>query len=246
VEARGEVRENSRQEGWIEERRWCGRSRLVAAAGGGGAVGGRTRTVDGVAPRVALPVLRLDHRWTRQTNRTPNRTASSATGKQTPICWSVRSGNRARAGRHSSISTNGANRPTQRTRVRNVYRWHWLSKRKAITKKVTSQYLAGLGALCGWASFVAGQLSKSARQRISVDSTNFGPSHPHHSLVLDRVFSINAPVGQTVPRSAVWTVGAIGGDALREASSRAPISCSALRLPRSTKWMALVSLMVTL
>jgi len=60
VDARGEVRENSRQEGWIQERRWCGRSRLVAAADGGGAAGGRAGTVDGVAPRVALPVLRLD------------------------------------------------------------------------------------------------------------------------------------------------------------------------------------------
>jgi len=42
-----------------------------------------------------------------------------------------------------------------------------------------------------------------------------GPSHSHHSLDLDRVFSTNAPVGQTVPRLAVSTVGAIGGDALR-------------------------------
>jgi len=41
-----------------------------------------------------------------------------------------------------------------------------------------------------------------------------GPSQPHHSLVLDRVFSTNSPVGQTVQRLAVWTVGAIGGDAL--------------------------------
>jgi len=49
VEARGEVRENSRQEGWIDERRWCGRSRLVAAAGGGGAAGGRP------APSMRLP-----------------------------------------------------------------------------------------------------------------------------------------------------------------------------------------------
>jgi len=71
--------------------------------------------------------------------------------------------------RPQSISTNGANRPTQRPRVRNVYCWHWLSKRKAKTKKVTSQCLARLGALCGWASFVAGQLSKSGRQRISMD-----------------------------------------------------------------------------
>ena len=40
-------------------------------------------------------------RWTRQTNRPPNRTASSATGKQTRICWSVCSGNRARTERQS-------------------------------------------------------------------------------------------------------------------------------------------------
>jgi len=41
-----------------------------------------------------------------------------------------------------------------------------------------------------------------------------GPSHTHHSLGVDRVFSTNAPVGQTVPRLAVSTVGATGGDAL--------------------------------
>ena len=37
-----------------------------------------------------------DHRWTRQTNRPPNRTVCLATGKQTRICWSICSGNRAR------------------------------------------------------------------------------------------------------------------------------------------------------
>jgi len=68
-----------------------------------------------------------------------------------------------------SISTNGANSSTQQPRARIVYRWHRLSKRKAKTKRVTSQYLARLGALCGWASVVAGQLSNSARQRISVN-----------------------------------------------------------------------------
>jgi len=30
-----------------------------------------------------------------------------------------------------SISTNGANRPTQRPRVHNVWCCHWLSKRRA-------------------------------------------------------------------------------------------------------------------
>ena len=68
-----------------------------------------------------------------------------------------------------SIFPYGANRPTQRPHVRNVYCWHWLSKRKAKTKKIASQCFARPGALCGWTSFVAGQLSKSARQRISMD-----------------------------------------------------------------------------
>ena len=45
-------------------------------------------------------------------------------------------------------------------------------------------------------------------------SAIFGPSHHRHTLVLDLAFSTNAPVGQTVPRLAVWTVGAVGGDAL--------------------------------
>ena len=43
-------------------------------------------------------------------------------------------------------------------------------------------------------------------------SAIFGPSHHHHTLVLDLAFSTNAPVGQTVPRLAVWTVGAMGGE----------------------------------
>jgi len=49
-----------------------------------------------LAPRPAS-----NRRWTRQTNRPLNRTACSATGKQTRICWSVCSGNRARTERHS-------------------------------------------------------------------------------------------------------------------------------------------------
>jgi len=40
---------------------------------------------------------------------------------------------------HQSISTNGANRPTQRPRVHNVWRCHWLSKGRAKTKQVTSR-----------------------------------------------------------------------------------------------------------
>ena len=58
---RGELRENSRQEGWTEERRWCGRARPVAAAGGGGAAGGWADTVDGDTPRVASSRLRNGH-----------------------------------------------------------------------------------------------------------------------------------------------------------------------------------------
>ena len=44
-----------------------------------------------------------------------------------------------------SISTNGANRPTQLPRVLNVWRCHyWLAKRRAKTKKITSQAWARL------------------------------------------------------------------------------------------------------
>jgi len=46
----------------------------------------------------------------------------------------------------------------------------------------------------------------------NVRSAIFGLSHHSHTLLLDLAFSTNAPVGQTVPRLAVWTVGAIGGD----------------------------------
>jgi len=40
---------------------------------------------------------------------------------------------------NKSISINGTNRPTQRPRVRNVWRCHWLSKGRAKTKQVTSR-----------------------------------------------------------------------------------------------------------
>jgi len=43
-----------------------------------------------------------------------------------------------------SISTNGANRPTQRQRVSNVWRCHWLSIGRAKTKQITSQTWARL------------------------------------------------------------------------------------------------------
>ena len=73
-------------------------------------------------------------------------------------------------------------------------------------------------------SGAAVQASKEGRSREAttrcikglenVRSASFGTSHHSHTLILDLAFSTNAPVGQAVPRSAVWTVGAIGGDAL--------------------------------
>ena len=53
-------------------------------------------------------------------------------------------------------------------------------------------------------------------------SAIFGPSRHRHTLVLDLVFSTGSPVGQTVPRLAAWTVGAIGGDALRASPPMQP------------------------
>jgi len=53
----------------------------------------------------------------------------------------------------------------------------------------------------------------------NVRNAIFMPSHHSHTVLLDLAFSTNAPVGQTVPRLAVWTVGAIGGDALRRMSA---------------------------
>jgi len=58
----------------------------------------------------------------------------------------------------------------------------------------------------------------------NVSSAIFGPSNHSHTVLLDLAFSTNAPVGQTVPRLAVWTVGAIGGDALRASPPMEPIA----------------------
>jgi len=91
--------------------------------------------------------------------------------KDTDAAWVAASAWCKAACHAKSMSTNGANRPTQGPCVRNVHSWDWLSKRKAKTKKVTSQCFARLGALYGWASFVAGHLPKSARQRVSMDGT---------------------------------------------------------------------------
>jgi len=57
----------------------------------------------------------------------------------------------------------------------------------------------------------------------NVRSANYWPSHHRHTLVLDLAFSTNAPIGQMVPRLAVWTVRAIGEDALIDSP------CAALR-----------------
>jgi len=76
-----------------------------------------------------------------------------------------------------SVSTNGAKSQSQTSRVPNVWPYHWLSKRRSKTKKVTSQSWAPLDAHYGWASFVADRPSTNARQRISVDGRS-----PYHCL----------------------------------------------------------------
>jgi len=53
----------------------------------------------------------------------------------------------------------------------------------------------------------------------NVNRSIYGPSQPRHTLVLERIPATNRPSGQTVPRLAVWTVGAIGGDALTSGAS---------------------------
>jgi len=57
------------------------------------------------------------------------------------------------------MSSNGANGPTQRPRVGNVWPCYWLSNRWAKTRHITSQSWAAVGALRRWASFVAAQAS---------------------------------------------------------------------------------------
>jgi len=67
-----------------------------------------------------------------------------------------------------SISTNGANRPTQRPRVRNVWRCHWLSKRRANTKKITSQTWARLDVSGGGPLSWHASIPTDAPHRISM------------------------------------------------------------------------------
>jgi len=77
----------------------------------------------------------------------------------------------------------------------------------------------------------------------NVRSAIFGPSHHSHTPLLDLAFSTNAPVGQTVPRLAVWTVGAIGGHALTASKDhgvrtfrRDPAALSQPRSCVATSW----------
>ena len=67
-----------------------------------------------------------------------------------------------------SISTNGANRPTQRPRVRNVWRCHWLSKGRAKTKQITSQTWARLDVSGGGPLLWHASIPTDALQRISM------------------------------------------------------------------------------
>jgi len=60
---------------------------------------------------------------------------------------------------HEGMSSNGANGPTQRPRVGNVWPCYWLSNRSAKTRHITSQSWAAVGAPRRWASFVAAQAS---------------------------------------------------------------------------------------
>ena len=58
--------------------------------------------------------------------------------------------------------------------------------------------------------------SRCSREVEYVRSAIFCPSHHRHTLVSDLTIFTSARVGQTLPRSVIWTVGAIGGDAQKE------------------------------
>jgi len=70
--------------------------------------------------------------------------------------------------RTESISTNGANRPTQRPRVHNVWRCHWLSKRRAKTKQITSETWARLDVSGGGPLLWHASIPTDALHRISM------------------------------------------------------------------------------
>jgi len=84
------------------------------------------------------------------------------------------------------IYTTGANRPTQRPRVQDVWRCHWLSKRRAKTKQITSQTLARLDVSGG------GPLLWHASSPTDVQSL-FGYIHRHLFIVAD---STEVPLAQ--------------------------------------------------
>ena len=67
-----------------------------------------------------------------------------------------------------SISTNGANRPTERPRVRNVWRCHWLSKDRAKTKQIKSQTWARFDVSGGGPLLWHASIPTDALQRISM------------------------------------------------------------------------------
>ena len=69
--------------------------------------------------------------------------------------------------RSQSISTNGANRPTQRPRVRNVWHCHWLCTRRAKTKQITSQTWARLDVSGGGPLLWHASIPTDALHRIS-------------------------------------------------------------------------------
>jgi len=67
-----------------------------------------------------------------------------------------------------SISTNGANSPTQLPRVRNVWCCHWLSEGKAKTMQITSQTWARLDISGGGPLLWHASIPTDALQRISM------------------------------------------------------------------------------
>jgi len=86
-----------------------------------------------------------------------------------------------------SISTNGANRPTHRPRVRNVWRCHWLSKRRAKTKQITSQTWARLDVSGGGPLLWPASIPTDALHRISMTARSSrnclqATGHAFHSL----------------------------------------------------------------
>jgi len=67
-----------------------------------------------------------------------------------------------------SISTSGANRSSQRPRVHNMWCYHWLSKRRAKPKQITSQTWAPLDVSGGGPLSWHARIPIDAQQRISM------------------------------------------------------------------------------